>query len=37
MDENNQTVRKLSEYEFQMNTLSDEIQRLNNILQVKVN
>ncbi len=33
---NNKLIRKISEYEFQMTTLSEEIQRLNSILKSKI-
>lgn len=35
-EENNKLIRKISEYEFQMTTLSEEIQRLNSILKSKI-
>lgn len=35
-EENNSLTRRLSEYEFQITNLSQEIQRLNSILKVKV-
>ena len=35
-EENNSLTRRLSEYEFQITNLSQEIQRLNGILKVKV-